>query len=56
MIDLTKYLAKANEETIVADYLKDKENTEIFYDILEKEMKQQVEQEIIALKIANNDL
>lgn len=55
MIDLTKHLAKFDEINVEQE-LKDKANTEAFYDMLEADMIKQVQQDIITLKIASGDL
>lgn len=55
MIDLSKYLAKFDEINIEQE-LKEKENTEIFYDMLEQELIDEAKQYIITLKVANGDL
>lgn len=55
MIDLTKHLAKFDDINVEQE-LKEKANTEAFYEMLEADLVKQVQQDIITLKIASGDL
>lgn len=54
MIDLTQF--KANVEYTEADLVKDFENDKVFWDNYEAQLIKEAQQEVVMLKILNNDL